>query len=449
MNTKLLSGILVLLLTVSAAFAQHSAEPPLIKQETPVSVEELIRIALDNEATYQQALEDESLIGAMTRGAIGTFLPSASLSGSLQNSHSITKATIVNGVTVAPGSDNEYKSSNWTFSLNEDIFTGGSRYYGYKSAKLNIQNLRHNAKRSKDILIANVKTYYYNYLAAKRNLKVQEEVLAQQQESLRLANARFQTGDVIELDVMQADIDVGTQENMVLQARQAVENARESLNMAAGLDLNSNFPVTGELDPVLPEFNLNNLINVSLTSRPDYLMRKNMVDMRKYDIKTVNADYMPSLSAYYGYNRSESGNDYSFSPEDKATYYGIQMRWNLFDGFNREYRRQNAIVNKRKAQWDEYSQRLSIEASVRQQWRSLENLYKQTQVSDKNRELARRQLELEQERYRVGASNQLSLRSAQVTFTSAEQNHLRNVLDFYITLATLERDLGVSFNEIQ
>jgi len=449
MNTKILTGILGLILLVSVATAQQPNDPPLIKRDSAVSVEELIRLAIDNESTYKQALEDVSLIGAMKRGAVGTFLPSASLSGNFDNSHRITAASYYEGVQVSGASDTESRSSNWSFTLSEDIFSGGSRFYGYKSAKLDIQNRRYFAQRSRDILIANVKTYYFNYLAAQRNLEVQEEVLNQQRESLRLANARFQTGDVIELDVMQADIDVGTQENFVLQAQQAVDNARESLNMAAGLALNSEFPVTGDLNPVLPELELNNLINVSLGSRPDYLSTRNIVDIRKNDIKTVNSDYMPNLSAYWQYTRYESGDKFATSPENKNTSYGLSFRWNLFDGFNREYRRQSAVVNKRKAQWSEYSQRLSIEATVRQQWRSLENLYKQTQVSDKNRELARRQLELEQERYRVGASNQLSLRSAQVTFTTAEQSHLRNVLDFYITLATLERDLGVSLNEIQ
>ena len=75
-------------------------------------------------------------------------------------------------------------------------------------------------------------------------------------------------------------------------------------------------------------------------------------------------------------------------------------------------------------------------------------LYKQIQVSDKNRDLARRQLQLEQERYRVGASDQLNLRSAQVTFISAEQDYLAKVLEFYTTRATLERDLGTSLDAV-
>jgi outer membrane protein len=447
-KTVLVSGLAVILLSVTC-FSN-----PLIVLDKPMPLESLITLALDNEANHRSVVENEKIVGMLKLSAVGQFLPTVTIGGSWGTRTDIdlqTEITNADSTTTYVSIDRSRSDSGFDFSISQNIFQGGSNFFGLKGAKLQVENLFLNSEQSRDGLIAQVKTSFYNLLAAEENLKVQNEILAQRQEAHRLANARYATGDVIELDVMQADIDVGTQENMLLEAVQAVENAREALNLTIGLDLNSKFPLDGKLDPVIPETGIDAIISSAFSNQPGYKRIKNNVKIAKYNVKREMANYLPSISGYYRSSRfgfEDGKHKYELLPSSKSNSIGLNARITIFDGFNREYRKQNAVIQRRNAEYTEQATREQLKSNLGTQWRTLVKLDKQILVSLKNRELARRQLELEQERYRVGASNQLSLRSAQVTLISAEQSYISLVLNFYVTLSTLERDTGVALSEL-
>lgn len=446
--------VMTLALTMPATQVQAStpSEPPLIQSDTPMALDDLVALALDHEYTYRKAVEGEKIVLMLRASAIGQFLPTVSASGTYSTGTYYDYPIYNDDDTFLGRFDYSNSNSSTSISIRETIFAGGQRLWGLKSAKLQLENIFLSSERSRDVLIAQVKTAVYNFLLAEENLSIQKETLEQRKESLRLATTRYETGDVIELDVMQAEIDLGNQANLVLQAKQGLENAREAVNLSVGIHLDSKFPIDGDLTPVLPASSEQLLVNTALQQRPDYMSAKNMVKINRMNTLAYTSQYLPTVTWFMNSNRGyyspDSKGDYQYWPEDRTGTTGFSLNWTIFDGFQREYNRQSAIIEKRKAIYDEFSARQNIMAQVRSEWRNLDNLYQQIQVLDQNRDLARRQLELEQERYRVGASDQLSLRNAQVTFSQAENNYLGRVLDFFITLATLERDISSSLEEV-
>ncbi len=450
--------MLVLVMLLGLSIVPATAEtftPPVLNSDDPVPLSRLIDLAQDNRAAYRQSLEDQELIPELRAGAIGQFLPTLSAGATWSNTVTEKGEIIYQnplGLLDTLTSSGKSSSSGWSFSANETLFDGFSRYYGYRQAQLQVENTYLATERSYDELVSDVKSAAYSVMAAERALQVEQEILNQRREAHRLAKARFETGDVIELDVMQAEIDLGTQENSVLSAEQALRNAHEMLNLAIGLDLESEYSVAGNLEPRLPEMNPDSLISIALRARPDLEQQRNLVDINDYAAKSYLSQYIPTASAFAQYGRSEGDGANSWKwhlyPDDWNMYYGLSLNWTLFDGFTREVQRERAVITKRKSMWDTHQFEQSVAADVRRQWRTLTSTYQQIEVADRNRELARRQLNLEQERYRVGVSDQLNLRSAQVTFVSAEREYLARVLDFFTTMATLERDLGMPLEEI-
>ncbi len=447
-TTFALLGIIVLF-AMPALASDDGYTPPKLNSDMPVTVSRLIELAQDNQSAYRQSLEDEELIPILKAGAIGQFLPSLSAGASWSSTFTEESVIYIQGTPIDGGKSS---SSGWNISANETLFSGLSRFYGYRQAQLNVENTLLNTERSFDLLVSGVKSAVYTVLAAERSLEVEEEILNQRSDVLHLARTRYETGDAIQIDVMQAEIDYGTQENAVLSARQALQNAREYLNLTVGLDLESSYTFAGNLDPELPNINADSLVSIAHSARPDLQQQRNLVEINDYSIKSWNSQYAPSASAFASYSRSgyTQGEQLNWEvmPTDWDVRYGLSLNWTLFDGFSREVQREQAVINKRRSMWDEHQAEQSIAADVRQQWRSLNRLYQQIEVADRNRDLARRQLDLEQERYRVGVSDQINLRSAQVIFVSAEREYLSRVLDFFTTMATLERDLGMPLEEI-
>lgn len=435
---------------VRAGAETHSIpEPPLIMSDSPKTVEDLVSIALENEATLRKAIEDEKLIGLATRSAYGTFMPSVRAGADFTNTRS--EIPIIQGGTIVGSSEKWSSQSTMRLTVTEELFRGGARFFDLRRALLTVDNTRLSTDFTRQQLEYNVKTAVYRYLSAENNLSLAREILEQQRDNYRFAQARFASGEVIELDVMQAEIDVNNAENAVLEAEQTLENAREALNLAIGANLESRYPVQGELEPVLPDLDPDELVAVAIRTRPDYLSMKNRVAIQHSAIKSANAAYLPaaSMGAQLQRTGSEIGqNRFQLSPESETRYYWFNLSWTLFDGFQRELNREQAVIEKRKAMWDLRRQEQQIAATIRQEWRSMDRLYNQIRVSDKNRTLARRQLDLEQERYRIGASSQLQLRNAQVTFNQSETDYIVKVFNFFTTKAALERDIGRPLEEV-
>jgi len=451
----LLLGLLFGLIGRSTAL---SLNPPLIKQEQPMTVEELIDIALENHSAYRKAVEDKNFMLKGIKVAYAQFLPRVNLYANYSDSRyknpryaNVTVVDPVTGqLTSMDQSVTKTTSNSWTLSMNQDLWLGGSRFYYLKRAQLMLSSGDLALASSRDRIMYEVKSAVFAFLANQDLVNLHREILDLRRESLRLAQARFATGDVIELDVMQAEIDVGMAENNLLTAEQNLEKAREALNLVIGADLESRYPINGDFKPVLPAADPEKLVQVALSTNPTYRTMDQNVRISEQDVKIAGANMLPTISLNGSLSRQERASGYNkflLNPQEESRSVSLNLSWTVFNRFENNYRKQQSVVEKRKAMLDRRDSSQQISASVRNNWRDLTRLYEQLIVTEKNSDLARKQLELEQERYRLGATSQLNLRSAQVTFIQAENEHITKVYEFFTTRAALEQDLGRPLEE--
>ncbi len=476
-------GVVLLLFTISSTglAAPEAEETPLISVSHSLSPDDLYEIALRNNPDHQKNLQNASLAGSNMRSALGTLLPSVDVGFSISQNdfynptyiesdgsvsqypleveeyvmmEYVESSTGVKWLALNPDStvtrtisipDDETRSSRGWISIQETINLGGQQYFNIKNAKISnrIDNLAVNSSELN--LYFSVRQNYYNVLAYRRFLDLAHRVLEQRTEQLRLAQARYDVGSVTELDVLQAEIDVGNQENAVIEAENNVKMAVEALNAIIGVDLDSEYELVDEFNLFSPEYDLGELTREAVISRPDYLQ---YVEMERYNKNSVNiqrGQFLPNLTASLSHTRSEnSGTNVAFTtnPRNRNTSLGLTLSWNLFSGFSDASNYQTSRVALNNARHDRKQQELTIEQEVRQAYYQLMQTYEQSRVTAKNRELASRQLVLEQERYRLGATSQLNLRTAQVTFEQAEADHIANIFNFWSALAALENAVG-------
>ncbi|MBZ0263370.1 TolC family protein [bacterium] len=451
-KNKFKNVLLILLAFSFATLSFASGELPLIQQDEPLSVDDLIDLAIENQPQYQKIKEDRDLLFKGVKVAYAQLLPSANFSARYSTSRYYNPTPYVdNSGLYRPDYTAKSSNSSWGITLSQDLYLGGSRFYGLKRAQQMLKFNDLSMQRSVDELTNNIQSSVYSLLAQQQLVEVRRDIVKFRTESLRLATKRYETGDVIELDVLQAEIDLGNAENDLLTAEQDLQNRSESLNLLVGIHLESRFPLEGSLTPTLPDNDINNLVSLAMKKNPQFLSLQKNIEISDQDVNIARAQMLPRVSLNAGFDKMEEltgYNKYKFSPQQENRSLGLTLSWTIFNRFELDYQRQRAIVEKRKAVWDKHYTGQQIESSLRSEWRTLNRIYEQIKITEKNRELARRQLDLEQERYRLGASNQLNLRSAQVTFIEAENRHISKILEFYTTRAALERDLGMSLEEV-
>ncbi|MCB9366051.1 MAG: TolC family protein [Calditrichaeota bacterium] len=441
----------------------------------PLTLDSLVSLGIRHNPQVRQSEMNQRLNGIGELAAIGRFLPSISLGLDFSESKfenrtfrnpdgSVSTLPVTfQDVVIVPDSagnlvldtitvtqepsEGKSRSSSWSVNANLSLFEGGQRIFLYRIAQAQKKINTLSVEDAHKTLTRTVAQQVVGVLTLEKVVELNKRLRDQRKDAYDLAKARFEVGAVTELDVLQAEIELGTAENAIASSERELEKSRETLNQTLGIDLRSRFPIA-EANGLSPyQFELDQLVADAYQNRTDLEISWLRLKSARDNVKYARGAYLPRISIGASRAASEqSGADEAFtlSPRNRNTTYYGSLSWNLFDGFAREYDVASKRIDLRRAEETERELRLSIEKNVREAYRNLETVYDQMQTTNRNRELANRTLELERERYRLGATSALSLRDAQVTNERAETDHLQKELEYQSSLIALELAVGKS-----
>ena len=114
----------------------------------------------------------------------------------------------------------------------------------------------------------------------------------------------------------------------------------------------------------------------------------------------------------------------------------------IFTGFSRSLRLSQARAQEQDADEAARALRLSVRSDVQARYLGLQTSYRAIAVQAANREAARDQLRLAQDRYRLGAGTSLEVSDAQNSVQRAEGDYVNAVYDYHKAVAALEAAVG-------
>jgi outer membrane protein len=114
----------------------------------------------------------------------------------------------------------------------------------------------------------------------------------------------------------------------------------------------------------------------------------------------------------------------------------------LFTGFGRSLRVAQARAQEQDADEDVRARRLLVRSDVHARYLALQTSFQAIAVQQANRESARDQLRLAQDRYRLGAGTSLEVSDAQNSVQQAEGDYVTAVYDYHKAVAALEAAVG-------
>jgi outer membrane protein len=479
--------LVIAVMLVAGVAAAAEPQFPVIQSDKPLTLDSLISLGFTYNPTLRQTALDTRLNAIGKMNAIGNFLPSVNVGMSFSQSHYLTTTyanpdgqvlsypkpaetytdyVVVWADTAAdsslsnprlqkityttleqPAPQGDTRSSSWYVSLSEPLFEGGQRYFLYRMAQTQEQINNLNVEDGKKSLARNIAQQVMIVLTQERLLELNKKLRDQQQDAYDLAKARFEVGAVTELDVLQAQIVLGTAENTITSTQRDLQAQREALNQLLGIDLKSSFPLEAATDVTPFQFDIGELVSQAYRNRTDLLVAGLSVERAQHNVNVYRANYLPRATLGAQWSRSEqsgTSENWTLEPRNRNSSVSLSLSWNLFDGFTREYDIKTQMVARDRSIEAERALRLSVEKDVRDAYYNLENVFNQLQITARNRELAERTLNLERERYRLGAASQLDLRDAQVTYARAETDHLQKTLEYQSSLIALELAVGRS-----
>ncbi|PSQ73582.1 MAG: TolC family protein, partial [Bacteroidetes bacterium QH_6_64_77] len=214
----------------------------------------------------------------------------------------------------------------------------------------------------------------------------------------------------------------------------------------------------------LQTISMSKAVDQALKNRPDLERARLNVELREIQTESSRAAFYPRVEAVANFNYAgrvpddrsrvvqDPTNPFSFSEEQRGFFsddfwnpsfsVGLQVSWNLFSGFQRSARVEQAEIARRRAGTQRDRLRRAVTLEVRKAIRDLENARERIESQKANVRRASLNYDHVSQRVGEGAASQLELREASDQLDQSRLNYLQAVHDYLVARTDLETALG-------
>lgn len=307
---------------------------------------------------------------------------------------------------------------NWTLFDGMKMFATRDKFAEFvKLGELGIKNQVVNT-------IAAVITNYYSVVRQKQQLKAIEEQMSVNQERVKIAQYKLDIGVGAKPDVLQSKVDLNAQKATQLTQQILIAQLREQLNQSMNVALNTNYDVSDSI-PVDMNLLLVDIRDIAAKNNPLLLIAEKNIDIANYTLKERIADKYPVLSLNAGYNYQRNNNKATVNPfqplysRNIGRNIGFTATIPIFNNFTVKRNIQQAKLDIQYQRLVYENQKSILDLGVINAYKDYEQQKKALNLEEENILLAKENVSIALEVYRLGASTILQLRDAQQSLENA------------------------------
>jgi outer membrane protein len=426
----------------SIVFLVLSSAAPIAGQQRVVTLADAIRLSQRVQPDVVRAAADVRTAGARRRSAWGAFLPilSASSSASEFFSEGASRIDPVTGLLTTGNTSN--RSLSTSLSASVDLFTGFRRGAELSAARANENAADASLIDARFQQRLTTTNQFLDALAAGQLLRVRETSVRRAEEQLKVSVARLRAGSATRSDSLRSLVTLGNARLDQLTAQTDLAAAEANLARLIG--------ETGRVgaadDPafyaMLPALDPQELRVEAESKSPRVQSAAASASASRATARASRSTYWPSLTlaANTGWNGSRV-NDYDLLNQRQVS---LSLRWNLFDGFDRELTIAQREADLDVAEANVSDVRRGVQADLELRLAELEAATARIEITQTSVAAAREDIRVQQERYRLGASTIVDVLTSQEALNQAEVDVVNARFDYLRAKAQLEALIGRS-----
>lgn len=416
------------------------------QQPSAFTLQDSIRIALQNSRSLRSVLQDERKANARVREARGAGLPQLDVSANYRRLDRVPKAKFPSfDPTTGTFTFNEIEiqpidSGTATVSLSQVIDVSGVVRTATDAASLYSRIANLDVQRTRNEVVLQVKQAFYDVLRAQELVKVAEEALQNAEIRRKLAQAAVDAGVSPKLDMMRADAAVAAAQQAVITARNALQLAKAAFNNVLGRRVDEPVELIPADEPAPEQADFNQYLQEALSKRPELIQAHLGVSLSEKQITAARRDQLPSLivRGQWDFNLKTS----TFQPRESSFTTIAALQFKIWDSGQTQGRVEQARADVDKAKVAVENVREGIALEVRSAYLSLQEAREKVVAAEKGLRAATESLRVARVRYEAGVSTQLELSDAELAYTQAEQNLVNARYDLRVAWARLEKAMG-------
>jgi outer membrane protein TolC len=307
--------------------------------------------------------------------------------------------------------------------------------------------------------VTDAENIYWELVFSIEDLNVKRKSLIRAQDLEKRVRAQVEVGTVAPLDILQAQSEVASREELLLQAINLMQDNEDNLKNELNIDFASPDgqkkvrPVDQPMIQLQKEIELDEAIKKALVSRPDYLARKTRLANENILVKYNENQIYPSLDLFgslglngisgkaiaitsgsvQGTSRFGGGYNETLSNLGSGNYYdwevGLRMSYPLG---NRSAKSRLTASRLQVAQTllDIKNLEKKIVVEVREAIRQIKTESKRIKATGLARKLAERKLDAEEKKFEVGLSTSFNVLEFQEDLFEEQSNEIRAIIDY-------------------
>jgi len=399
----------------------------------PISLEDAIKIGLSNHESLAIAQSQLESARARITQARASYFPQ--VAPQFQYSSNLS-AFNVGGTSTRTTVEQAVTS----IGLRQLIFDMGKREENVALSKKNATASEYQILDSRQAVIVNVTSSYYELLRRKELVKVAESSVDRTKTALEATRAFVQAGTSPKKDILQAEADFDNAQVQLSVAKNDVRIATTSLKNAMGLL--TALPVTTP-DNTLPKPTIEpdkmssaDYLKMAFDRRPDLKQQSAFIDASKHNVKIaqINSGFQIEADVTEGYRIDPN-------PGENRSFV-TTFSYPLFDAGSTKAAVKQAKESLLQSKKQLDLTRQAIQLDVEQNYLTREESRLRITSTQTALRAAQENYNSAREAQKEGAGTIIDVITAQTQLVTAETNAVQAIYDFYISDARLRRAIG-------
>jgi outer membrane protein TolC len=456
----------------------------------PLSIEDAVRIALLQNASILQQIQQLKVQRGLFLQAQSQLLPQVTMSSTYsQNSNSLTPSfssggqpnfdllTVPSGnqltVNSAGGTRNPLGTTNalpvplsalsgttssssssqnqsWIvqITVSQLVYDGGATIAGRRAALINEQQAYYTLRDTIDSVVSTVRTQFYRILLDKALVQVQEESVNLLQSQLEDQKSRYEAGTVPQFNVLQAEGQLQNQIPQLIAARNTYLIDQQTLARTLAIPAspqyitNQPLPIEGELGFNPIQYDLSSALVAARANRPFLKAQQSAILANVENITVQAAGFKPKITANVGWEQINNPTTSDLSNTLQGWFLNLQGSWNIFDGLLTygKVKEARAQLEQAKLTYDDSVRQVELEVAT-----ACDNLRQAALTVDSAQTGVAVNLEalrLADERLAAGTGTQLDVLNAQTQLTTARSNLVSAEFSYLSAYVSYQQNTG-------
>jgi outer membrane protein len=391
----------------------------LMSAQSVLTLEDAIAITLENNFDIRIAKNDLQIDQENVSIGNAGMLPR--VNGTITNNNTVLNIdqTFANGDEVEiDGAKN--LNLNFGVGLEWTIFDGFRMFARHNQLK-ELQKLGETELKLNVLTrVSEVYDTYYILVNQQHLIRSLDSIITVSEFRLKTAQTRFTIGKASKLEVLNAEVDYNADVSAKIRLNEQYAISKIALNQLMVRPSETDFTVA---DVILIDESLKlpDLLTLAQEQNPELQMQYINKKIQEYELKQVKAARLPSLSLSTGYNLIRSETPFGFVTQSTGRNfnYGFTASMNIFDGFNQNRNERTSKIQLENTQLLIDRQKQTVTAQISSIYQSYLSNLALLEMEQKNEKIARQNLEITLDKFKIGTISPVEFRTAQVNYANA------------------------------